>query len=225
MTKVIKRNLEHVDFDKNKIISAILKAMKYGSGRVDNEIALSIATAIQAEHLNSDVVSIQEIERAVFNMLCKYGHEDTARSYEGYRSIREFQRESNTIDTDVAGLLDGSNIATLNENSNKSSALISTQRDLISEEVSKDYCLRKVFPPRLAQAHKEGLIHIHDLGHFITKSPNCCLINLKDMLANGTIINNKMIETPNSFRTACTIATQVIAQIASGQHGLRVCHV
>ena len=221
MITVIKRDCTEVTFDARKIEQAILKAMKYGSGRVDEQIAYDISDLITQTIKGNDLdeISIYEIENMVFDYLCDMGHEDTAKAYEGYRAVREFQRESNTIDDSVIGLLEGTNLDTLNENSNKQKALISTQRDLIAEEVSKDYCLRKILPPRLAHAHREGIIHIHDLGHFITKSPNCCLINLKDMFENGTVINGKMVETPNSLRTACTIATQIVAQIASGQHG------
>ena len=219
--KVIKRDCSEVEFDYNKIEQAILKAMKYGSGRVDEDLAKDIALNLEYRYIHNELeeISIYDIEKNVFDELCNRDHQDTARAYENYRSIREFQRETNTIDMSIDGLIDGSNHDALNENSNKQQSLISTQRDLIAEEVSKDVSMRKILPPHLAQAHSDGIIHIHDLGHFITKSPNCCLINLEDMFANGTVINGKMIETPNSLRTACTIATQIIAQIASGQHG------
>lgn len=161
MTNVIKRNKDVVEFDVTKIEKAILKAMKYGSGRVDEQVAIDVANWIKQGCKCVGEISIYDIEKKVFEYLCELGHEDTARFYEGYRAVREFQRETNTIDDDVIGLLDGTNEESLNENSNKQKSLISTQRDLIAEEASKDYCLRKVLPPRLAQAHKEGLIHIH----------------------------------------------------------------
>lgn len=219
MVKVIKRDCTEVSFDRDKIKQAIIKAMKNGSGRLDINVADKVANRIEQIAIEKEEISIYDIEEMVFRYLCRFEHEDTARSYEQYRSIREYQRETNTIDESIDGLIDGSNKESLNENSNKKQSLISTQRDLIAEEVSKDVSIRKILPPHLAHAHKDGIIHIHDLGHFITKSPNCCLINLEDMFQNGTCINGKMIETPNSLRTACTIATQIIAQIASGQHG------
>ncbi|MGL5331139.1 MAG: anaerobic ribonucleoside-triphosphate reductase [Peptostreptococcaceae bacterium] len=221
MIKVIKRDCSEVEFDRVKIENAILQAMKNGSGRVDGEIAENISKAIRL-HLGYEQkteVSIYEIEQMVFDCLCNEGHQDTARAYEGYRAIRELQRLENTIDGKVTGLVDGSNKETLTENANKRGELISTQAQLIYEEVSKDIALRKYYPPHIVMAHKEGVLHQHDLGHALTKNTNCNLINLKDMFEKGTVINGKLIETPNSLRTASNIATQIIAQIASNQHG------
>lgn len=220
MTKVIKRDGRKVDFDKKRIEKAILKAMNFGSGIVSEDLAKEISFNIEKDCKTKSLpVSISDIEKKVFDLLCDNRHKDTARAYEGYRKIKEFQRLENTIDSSVLGLIDGSNTESLEENSNKQSSLISTQRDLISEEVSKDISLRMKLPPEIAQAHVEGVIHIHDLGHYLNHSINCCLINLKDMFENGTVINGKLIETPRGFRTACTVATQVIAQVASGQFG------
>lgn len=218
---VTKRDCTEVNFDKSKIKSAILKAMKYGSSRVDENLSELISNNIEDYfiYLNRREVSIYEIENKVFALLCEYNHQDTAKSYEGYRKVREYQRQANTIDEKVLGLVDGSNKETLDENSNKQADLISTQRDLVAEEVSKDISLRMKLPTRLAQAHQDGIIHIHDLGHYLNPSFNCELINLKDMLENGTVINGKMIDKPKGFRTACTVATQIIAQVASGQFG------
>lgn len=218
--KVIKRDGTTVEFQKQKIYKAILKAMQYGSGRIDEGLAEKIAECIEAELMGKEPIThISKIEELVFTYLCYEGHTDTARAYEGFRKIREYQRSKNTIDGKVLGLIDGSNKSSLEENSNKQSGLISTQRDLVAEEVSKDICLRMKLPAHIAQAHMDGIIHIHDLGHYLNPSFNCCLINLKDMFENGTVINGKMIETPKSFRTACTIATQIIAQVASAQFG------
>ena len=144
---------------------------------------------------------------------------NTAKAYEKYRAIREYQRQHNTIDNKVLGIINGSNEDALSENSNKAKALVSTGRDLVAEEVSKDISLRMKLPTHIAQAHQDGIIHIHDLGHYLNDSFNCCLVNLEDMLQNGTVINGKMIEKSHSFRTACTIATQIVAQVASGQFG------
>lgn len=214
---VIKRNGTKAVFDKDKIKKAILKAMKYGSGIIKENIAESIADEIENEL--TDNTTIQEIETMVYTKLIAKKQKLTAKAYEGYRAVREYQRSKNTIDNKVLGLIDGTNKSSLEENSNKNEDLVSTQRDLVAEEVSKDIALRMMLPPHLAQAHNDGIIHIHDLGHYLNKSFNCCLVNLKDMLENGTVINGKMIEKPHSFRTACTIATQIIAQVASGQFG------
>lgn len=216
---VIKRNGKVVPFNKEKISTAILKAMKYGSGVEKEKIANDIASEIEIELKDTPEVSISEIENLVYNKLISKKQRLTAKAYEDYRAVREYQRQHNTIDNKVLGIIDGTNKASLSENSNKNEALISTCRDLVAEEVSKDISLRMMLPPHIAQAHQEGIIHIHDLGHYLNHSFNCCLVNLEDMLQNGTVINGKMIEKPHSFRTACTIATQIIAQVASAQFG------
>lgn len=215
--KVIKRNGQEVDFDKNKIIEAIGKAMRYGSGIVKDNIAIDIADEIAQNIKNK--TSVYEIETEVYNKLVEKNQKHTAKSYEGYRAIREYQRQRNTIDNKVMGVVKGTN-NDIKDNSNKNIELISTMRDLVAEEVSKDIALRTMLPAKIAQAHNEGLIYIHDLGHYLNPSFNCCLVNLEDMLQNGTVVNGKLITKPHSFRTACTIATQIIAQVASGQFGL-----
>lgn len=217
--KVIKRDGRVVDFDKSKITAAIMKAMKNGSGIVKMNIAEAIANEIDEESQDLAEITIHEIENSVYSKLITRKQKLTAKAYEGYRAVREYQRQHNTIDNKVLGIIDGTNEASLSENSNKSKALISTGRDLVAEEVSKDIALRMMLPPHLAQAHTDGILHIHDLGHYLNPSFNCCLVNLKDMLENGTVINGKLIEKPHSFRTASTIATQIIAQVASGQFG------
>jgi len=216
MYVVIKRDGRQVQFDASKIEIAILKAMRYGSGIVNEELAKKIAGDFQSDKM---IVTIKEIEDYVYAALIESGDMLTAKCYEAYRAVREYQRQRNTIDNKVIGLINGENKESLMENSNKQENLISTQRDLVAEEVSKDVAKRMMLPPHIAQAHDNGLIHIHDLGHYLNPSFNCCLINLKDMLENGTVINGKMIEKPKTFRTACTIATQIIAQVASGQFG------
>ena len=219
MITVIKRDGRKVPFDKNRIVNAIVKAMGQGTGIVKEKIAEDIADEIEAECNDMDEVSISHIETSVYNKLISKKQKLTAKSYEDYRAVREYQRLHNTIDNKVLGIIDGTNKASLTENSNKNEALVSTCRDLVAEEVSKDISLRMKLPPHIAQAHQEGIIHIHDLGHYLNNSTNCCLVNLEDMLQNGTVINGKLIEKPHSFRTACTIATQIIAQVASGQFG------
>ena len=216
---VIKRDGRIVPFNKEKIIAAILKAMEYGNGIKKEKIANDIADEIEIELKDIGEVTISDIEGLVYNKLISKKQKLTAKTYEDYRAVREYQRQHNTIDNKVLGIIDGTNKASLSENSNKNEALVSTCRDLVAEEVSKDISLRMMLPAHIAQAHQEGIIHIHDLGHYLNHSFNCCLVNLDDMLQNGTVINGKLIEKPHSFRTACTIATQIIAQVASGQFG------
>lgn len=218
MVTVIKRDGTKVPFDKNKIIIAINKAFVASIGQKNSKIAESIANEIECECSSEKEVSISAIEKKVYEKLISNRHENVARTYEGYRAVREYQREHNTIDQKIYGVVKGSN-ADIKDNSNKNINLISTMRDLVAEEVSKDYALRMMLPTHLAQAHNDGLIYIHDLGHYLNPSFNCCLVNLEDMLKNGTVINNKLITQPHSFRTACTVATQIVAQIASGQFG------
>lgn len=218
--KVIKRNGNLVDFDKSKISTAIQKAMIAGIGKSNQKIADNIAIKIQTELEEKDQteVSIYDIETMVYNQLIKNKKSQVAKAYEGYRAVREYQRKSNTIDQKVLGVVKGDN-SDIKDNSNKNTKLISTMRDLVAEEVSKDIALRTMLPTKIAQAHNDGLIYIHDLGHYLNPSFNCCLVNLEDMLQNGTVVNGKLITKPHSFRTACTITTQIIAQVASGQFG------
>lgn len=216
---VKKRTGDLVEFDRNKIVNAILKSMRQGSGIVKEKIANDIADEIENEIQDVNEVSISEIEALVYSKLITKKQKLTAKAYEDYRAVREYQRQHNTIDNKVLGIVDGTNKASLSENSNKNEALISTCRDLVAEEVSKDISLRMMLPAHIAQAHNDGIIHIHDLGHYLNPSFNCCLVNLEDMLMNGTVINGKKIDQPHSFRTASTIATQIIAQVASAQFG------
>lgn len=218
ISEVIKRNNSKVKFDKSKISEAILRAMKYGSGRIDEEIANRIADEIAVISKDKEL-TIKEIEELVFNKLVRFKHEDTAKAYEGYRAIQEFKRNRNTTDETILDLVSSTNEEVMKENSNKNAQIASTQRDLIAGEVSKDIARRKLIPAHIVQAHDKGVIHYHDLDYAISPIFNCCLINLEDMLDNGTVINEKMVETPKSFETACTVATQIIAQVASNQYG------
>ena len=219
--KVIKRDRSLVEFDGQKIEQAILKAMRYGSGIVHEETAHQIAVEIENWHKSSGAnqVDIYRIEGQVFEKLIDKGEMLTAKAYEGYRKVREFQREENTIDKEIYGIIKQTNKEAMDENSNKDAAVLATQRDLIAGEFSKDYCRRLLLPPKIVQAHDEGLIHFHDMDYFIQKMFNCCFVNLKDMLQNGTVINGKLIESPKSFQTAATIATQIVQQVACGQYG------
>ena len=214
--KVIKRNGDIVEFDKNKIVNAICRAMKYGSGIYRKDIAVRIADTIED---TNETLTVYQIEDMVYSMLIEHNQELTAKAYEGFRAVQSFKREINTTDDSIMGLVNRTNEDVLRENSNKKSTLASTQRDLIAGEVSKDIVRRKLIPAHIVQAHDEGVLHYHDADYAIQPIHNCMLINLEDMLQNGTVINEKLVETPKSFGTACTIVTQIIAQIASGQYG------
>ena len=218
-SKVIKRNGEVVEFDRKKIESAILKAMKHGSGILKEDIAEKISKEIEAESKSKKTLTIHQIETIVYSKLINYNQELTAKAYEGYRAVQSFKRKINTTDDSIIGLLNRTNEEVINENSNKNGILASTQRDLIAGEVSKDIARRKLIPAHIVQAHDEGVLHYHDMDYSMQNIHNCMLINLEDMLQNGTVINNKLVEKPKSFSTACTIVTQIIAQIASGQYG------
>ena len=217
--KVVKRNGSLAGFDKNKIYNAIMKAMKNGSGIVKPNIAKKIADEIEEEFADRDEIRISEIETAVFDKLIAKKQKITAKAYESYRAIQEFKRNRTELDKIIEGIVDGTNEEAINENSNKNAYIASTQRDLMAGEYSKDYSRRNLLPANILYAHDEGIIHMHDLDYFMQHIHNCCLVNLKDMLQNGTVINRKMIEKPKSLQTACTVATQAVQQIANGQYG------
>lgn len=221
MVKVIKRDCTEVNFQKDKISNAILKAMENGSGIIKPKIAEDVASEIEAECKDKDEVSISDIEQMVFDKLVSKKQRLTARAYEGYRSIREFQRENeNTIDGQISELLEGTSDYWNNENSNKNAKLLTTQRDYMAGIVSTDITRRFLLPPEVVQAHDEGLIHFHDADYFGQNAiSNCCLINLEDMLQNGTCINKVKIDKPHRFITAMTIATQIITAVTSSQYG------
>lgn len=219
LVKVIKRDGSYVDFCSDKIYKAILKAMPSGSG-VDKKIALEVAEEIKSECCNEEEIDISEIESMVYDKLIDKGHRLTAKSYEGYRRIREFQRENkNTTDEQIIRLVEDSDEYLKDENANKNPVLNPTKRDYIAGSVSSDATKRYLLSPDIVQAHIDGLIHFHDSDYFIQHMHNCDLINLEDMLQNGTVISDVMIEKPHSFSTACNIATQAVAQIASNQYG------
>lgn len=221
MAKVIRRNCTEDDFKKEKISNAILKAMINGSGIVKPKIAEDIADDIYEETKDIEEISISEIEQMVFDKLISKKQRLTARAYEGYRSIREFQRDNaNTTDDEIDELLKGDSEYWNTENSNKNAKVLNTQRDYMAGIVSKDISRRFLLPPEVVQAHDEGIIHFHDIDYFgMNAMTNCCLINLEDMLQNGTVINKVMIEKPHRFITACTIATQIILSVTSMQYG------
>ena len=220
MISVRKRNGNSVAFDSEKIKIAIEKAMYSPNGIYIENQAQKIADEIfdYAQTLNKEL-SIYDIEEQVYYRLIHYKNPATARAYEAYKSVQAFKREANTTDDEILGLLNQTNTEVIDENSNKNAIIASTQRDLIAGEVSKDIAKRKMIPADLVEAHDSGAIHIHDLDYFIQPIFNCCLVNMKDMLAKGTVVNGKMIESPKSFQVACNVMTQIIAQIASNQYG------
>ncbi|MFR5265414.1 anaerobic ribonucleoside-triphosphate reductase [Clostridium sp.] len=218
--EVIKRDGSTVDFNKSKIEEAISKAMKNGSGIYLPDIASLIASDSESffsEH--EEIATIYKIEQYVYDRLVHYGQVETAKAYEGYRAVQEFKRNTNTTDDSILDLLNRQNEDVMHENSNKNPVVAATQRDLIAGEVSKDISRRKLIPAYIVQAHDEGAIHWHDMDYSLSPMFNCCLVNLEDMFANCTVINEKLVEEPKSFSTACTVATQIIAQVSSNQYG------
>ena len=220
MVKVIKRDCTEAIFQKEKILNAILKAMKNGSGIVKHKVAEDIANEIYNECKDKDEISISQIESMVYDKLISKKQRLTAKAYEGYRSIREFQRENtNTTDEQISELLDGTSDYWKHENANKNPTLNTTIRDYMAGIISTDSVRRYLLSPEIVQAHDEGILHFHDADYFIQYMHNCDLINLEDMLQNGTVISETLIEKPHSFQTACTVTTQIIAQVASSQYG------
>ena len=218
--KIIKRDCSEVDFDKSKISAAILKAMKNGSGIVKPKIAEDIANEIENECKDKNEVSVSDVESMVFDKLITKKQRLTAKAYEGYRSIREFQRENeNTTDIEIRDLVEDKDEYWKDENANKNPVLNPTKRDYIAGSVSTDMTKRYLLSPEIIQAHNEGLIHFHDADYFLQHMHNCGLVNSEDMLQNNTVISETLIETPHSLSTACNVETQAIAQIASNQYG------
>ena len=219
--KIIKRDCSEVEFDKSKIYEAIMKAMRFGSGIIKPDVAREIASEIEAEAQYISDLDIYAVESMVFEKLVGKGESLTAKAYEGYRSVREFQREvKNSTDDSVVELLNGKSEYWNDENSNKDAILVTTQRDYMAGIESEDISKRMLLTPDIIQGHEDGIIHFHDIDYFAQRTlHNCDLINLEDMFENGTVISNVMIERPHSFSTACNIATQIIAQVASSQYG------
>lgn len=221
MMFVIKRNGREDAFDKNKISNAIKKAFIEVDGDV-TEDANKIASKISNEiaNIKKEKMSVEDIQDMVVNKLMATSRKDVASHYVEYRYKRKIIREVNTTDETIMELLSGESDYWNNENSNKNASLVTTQRDYMAGVVSKDISKRFLLPEDVVEAHEAGIIHFHDMDYFGQNAlNNCCLINLEDMLQNGTVISNVMIEKPHSFATACNIATQIIAQVASSQYG------
>lgn len=212
VTKVKKRDGRIVDYDSSKIVKAIAKA-----GFVDKATAQRIANEIS--NIKQEIISIEEIQDCVEKKLMATTYKDVAKEYVRYRYKRELIRNSEKTNNSVLEILDLKNQDINAENSNKNPVILSTQRDYMAGEVSKELTMRLLLSSDIVEAHKEGIIHFHDADYFAQKGFNCCLINLEDMLQNGTVINGTLIEKPHSFAIACNIATQIMAQIASNQYG------
>ncbi|MBQ4373742.1 MAG: anaerobic ribonucleoside-triphosphate reductase, partial [Lachnospiraceae bacterium] len=221
-THIIKRNGREVDFQKEKIVNAIRKANAEIAGihqmndfqiqAVADKIARQVAESSHAVN----VEDIQDmVETGIMEMRCY----EVAQKYVRYRYKRELSRKTNTTDNGILALIDQLNEEVKQENSNKNPVINSTQRDYMAGEVSKDLTQRVLLPEEITKAHEEGIIHFHDSDYFAQREHNCDLINLEDMLWNGTVISETMIERPHSFFTACNVTTQIVAQVASNQYG------
>ncbi len=220
--KIIKRNGAEVPFDITKIITAVTKASdSVGSkARLSREQITDIAAAVtdQCQALNR-AVSVEEVQDMVENQLMDIKAHDIARHYITYRYIQSLKRQTNTTDERILSLIECQNEEVKQENANKNPTVNSVQRDYMAGEISKDLTARLLLDPEIVKAHQEGLIHFHDSDYFAQHMHNCDLVNLDDMLQNGTVISGTYIEKPHSFSTACNIATQIIAQVASNQYG------
>ena len=225
--KVIKRNGSKVDFDKNKIIKAINKAFIEVDGKLyENESAKDIADDIEKIARSVDSLSIEEIQNLVETYLMDSERTDVARAYIRYRYKREQDRATNNDLENryqrLHKLITGQDEESNKENSNKDTRIIPTMRDYIAGFTCRELAEKVILPKNIVEAHEAGIIHYHDTDYSpVMPMPNCCLINLEDMLQNGMVISGVQIHKPHSFRTACTIATQIITQVASSQYGIR----
>ncbi|MDD7044690.1 MAG: anaerobic ribonucleoside-triphosphate reductase [Anaerococcus sp.] len=219
MVEVIKKDGRRIPFNKNNTINSIKNSMNDPSGFFVSNQAEEITAHIGDIIKDKDQVSTKEIAEMVIDGLKERNNLATAEVYGSYKSILSYKKKVNTSDDDILGLLNQTNIEVMDENSNKNALIASTQRDLIAGEAAKDIAKRKLIPQDLVEAHESGAIHIHDLDYLIQPIFNCCLVNMKDMLDNGTVVNGKLIESPKSFQVACNVMTQIIAQIASNQYG------
>ena len=220
--KIIKRNGAEVPFDITKIITAVTKASDSvgGQSRLTKDQITQIAADVtdQCQALNR-AVSVEEVQDMVENQLMDIKAHDIARHYITYRYIQSLKRQTNTTDERILSLIECQNEEVKQENANKNPTVNSVQRDYMAGEISKDLTARLLLDPEIVKAHQEGLIHFHDSDYFAQHMHNCDLVNLEDMLQNGTVISGTYIEKPHSFSTACNIATQIIAQVASNQYG------
>ena len=217
--KVIKRDGRAVDYNREKIAIAIEKANKEvkPKERVTKEEIREISKYI--EELDKKRILVEDIQDIIEQQLMDLKKFELAKKYMIYRYTRALVRKANTTDESILGLIKNQNKELLEENSNKNAVLASTQRDYIAGEVSKDLTKRILLPEKITKAHEDGILHFHDMDYFLQPIFNCCLINIGDMLDNGTVMNGKLIESPKSFQVACTVMTQIIAAVASNQYG------
>lgn len=220
----IKRDGQEVNFDKSKITNAIVKAFeeveKLNAVGDKDEVSKRISARLYNRYKQRNrTISVEEIQDDVETELMKEGEYLVARAYIKYRYEHELLRNASSLNDKILSIADGTNETVIQENSNKNPIILSTQRDYIAGEVSRDITDRVLLPDRITMADEEGIIHFHDSDYFVQHMHNCCLVNLEDMLQNGTVISGTLIEKPHSFSTACNIATQIIAQVASNQYG------
>ncbi len=216
---VIKRDGQEVNYNRSKIIVAIGKANEEvpEEERVSDEEIEEIVSYVETRKRKR--ILVEDIQDIIEQKLMALGKYDLAKRYIVYRYTRELVRRANTTDDSILSLIKNSNKEVMEENSNKNATAASTQRDLIAGEVSKDLTKRLLLPEKIAKAHEEGILHFHDADYFVQPIFNCCLINIQDMLDNGTVMNGKLIESPKSFQVACTVMTQIISAVASSQYG------
>ncbi len=216
---VIKRDGRRVEYERNKIVVAIQKANDEVSNyeKISEDNIYNIVASI--ENRGEAEMQVEEIQDIIEQKLMAQKKYVLAKTYIIYRYTREMVRKANTTDDSIMGLIKNSNKDVMEENSNKNASVASTQRDLIAGEVSKDLTKRVLLPEKITKAHEEGVLHFHDADYFVQPIFNCCLINIGDMLDNGTVMNGKMIESPKSFQVACTVMTQIISAVASSQYG------
>lgn len=218
--EVKKRNGEIVSFQKEKIKTAINKAFIEVDGDKNEKVATQIAKSVESFcEATAEPLTVEEIQNIVETRLMNSSRTDVAKAYIRYRYRREMAREARKTYKSILDLVEDKNDYLKDENSNKSATVASTQRDYMAGEVSKDISEKLLLPADIVEAHREGIIHFHDEDYFAQHIHNCCLVNLEDMLQNGTVINKTFIEKPHSFATACNIATQIMAVVASGQYG------
>ena len=214
---VIKRDGQEVNYNRSKIIVAIGKANEEvpEEERISDQEIEEIVSYVETRKR----ILVEDIQDIIEQKLMALGKFDLAKRYIVYRYTRELVRRANTTDDSILSLIKNSNKEVMEENSNKNATAASTQRDLIAGEVSKDLTKRLLLPEKIAKAHEEGILHFHDADYFVQPIFNCCLINIQDMLDNGTVMNGKLIESPKSFQVACTVMTQIISAVASSQYG------
>jgi len=220
--KIIKRDGSEENFDRNKIKEAIRKANEDTEGKPElSERQIDYISLVIEDHCNEvgRAFSVEEIQELVETHIILQGAPETAKRYIRYRFTRNLARVANTTDNQILSLIECNNEEVKQENANKNPTVNSVQRDYMAGEVSKDLTRRILLPEEIVKAHEEGIIHFHDADYFAQHMHNCDLVNLEDMLQNGTVISGTMIEKPHSFSTACNIATQIIAQVASNQYG------